>query len=86
MEVIYATRAKEDRTYWEQHNTKITEKIDRLIADIQIHPFTGLGKPEALKFEKAGYWSRRINQEHRLVYKVAEGRLYIAQCRYHYEK
>jgi toxin YoeB len=85
MEVFYTKGAEEDRKYWEQQSLKIIERIDQLIADIQKHPFTGLGKPEPLKFQKSGFWSRRINKEHRLVYKVSDGRLYIAQCRYHYK-
>lgn len=84
MEVIYATRAKEDKEYWQKNDVKILKRIDKLIADIQSHPFTGIGKPELLRFEKTGYWSRRINQEHRLVYKVANKKIYVAQCRYHY--
>lgn len=84
MEVVYASRAKEDNNYWKKANPKIHDRIEKLIADIKRHPYSGLGKPEPLKFEKSGYWSRRINMEHRLVYKVAEGKIYIAQCRYHY--
>lgn len=84
MKVVYAGNAKEDRHYWEQNSPKILEKIDALIADIKRHPFTGIGKPEPLKFQYSGYWSRRINQEHRLVYKVHEGVIYIVQCRLHY--
>jgi toxin YoeB len=84
MEVIYTLQAKEDRNYWSKHNQKILEKIDKLILDIQSHSFTGIGKPEPLKFQQSGYWSRRITHEHRLVYKVVGKELYIAQCRYHY--
>lgn len=84
MQVIYATQAKEDKIYWEKNNPKIVKRIDQLIADIKKHPFSGIGKPEPLKFEKSGYWSRRINLEHRLVYKIANKCIYVAQCRYHY--
>lgn len=84
MDIIYTQKAKEDRAYWEKYNPKILERIDQLIKAIQENPFSGIGKPEPLKFEKSGYWSRRIDQEHRLVYKVAQDKLYIAQCRYHY--
>ncbi len=84
MKIIYAKRAKEDRAYWEKIDVKMIKRIDQLVLDSQRHPFSGMGKPEPLKFERAGYWSRRINQTHRLIYKV-EGRIiYIAQCRYHY--
>ena len=84
MQVIYATRAQEDRDYWEKTNNTIIKRIDKLIDDIKQHSFVGIGKPEPLKFDKAGYWSRRITKEHRLVYKIANGKIYIAQCRYHY--
>ncbi len=85
MKVVYSTHAEEDRQFWEKNDLKILEKINKLIANIKIHPFTGLGKPEPLKFQYAGYWSRRITHEHRLVYKVLNGVIYIAQCRLHYE-
>jgi len=84
MEVIYSIRGEEDRKFWERFSLKTLARIDQLIADIQLHPFTGIGKPEPLKFEQSGYWSRRINTEHRLVYKIAKNKIYIAQCRYHY--
>ena len=82
MEVICSKNAKEDLAYWKKTNPDILKRIQKLIATIKVHPFKGIGKPEALKFEKKGYWSRRINQEHRLVYKVADRVIYIAQCRY----
>ena len=84
MQVIYATLAMEDRQYWERTNQAIVKRIDKLITDIKAHPFTGIGKPEPLKFAKQGYWSRRINQQHRLVYKVVNKTIYIVQCKYHY--
>lgn len=84
MKIVYASRAQEDRNYWENTNPKIIKRIDQLITDIQLHPVVGIGKPELLKFKYSGYWSRRINQEHRLVYKVVNETIYIVQCRYHY--
>jgi len=84
MKVIYASRAQEDKEYWEKINPKMSKRIDNLIDDIQLNPFGGIGKPEPLRFEKTGYWSRRIDQNHRLVYKIANNTLYIAQCRHHY--
>jgi toxin YoeB len=86
MEVIYTVEAKEDKDFWESNNPKILKRIQDLIENIKISPFSGIGKPEALRFAKSGYWSRRITQEHRLVYKIANNRIYIAQCRYHYDK
>jgi len=59
-------------------------KINRLLKEISRHPFTGIGKPEPLKHEYAGFWSRRINQEHRLVYRCTEGAIEIVKCRFHY--
>lgn len=84
MKVVYSTHAKEDKIFWEKTNTKIAKRIDKLIADIILHPFTGLGKPEPLKFQMSGYWSRRIDNEHRLIYKIANKSVYVVQCRYHY--
>lgn len=62
------------------------KRINKLITDIQRDPFAGIGKPEPLKHSLSGYWSRRINEEHRLVYKVQDDNLLIAQCRYHYDE
>ncbi len=84
MQVIYSTHADEDRKYWEKNNPAMAKRINKIIADIKLHPFKGIGKPEPLKFEKKGYWSRRIDHEHRLVYKIANQKIYVVQCRYHY--
>lgn len=84
MQIVYSTRAEEDRKYWKKSNPKILKRINVLLANIKLHPYTGIGKPERLRFEKSGYWSRRIDAEHRLVYKVVDDKIYVAQCRYHY--
>jgi toxin YoeB len=84
MQVIYASGAQEDRDYWQKNNPHIILRIDKLINDIGLHPYSGIGKPEMLRFSKHGYWSRRINAEHRLAYKVVDKIIYVAQCRYHY--
>jgi len=84
MKVIFSTNAKADLEYWKNQNPKVISRIEKLIADIKLHPFTGIGKPEPLRFQQTGYWSRRIDQQHRLVYKIADKILYIVQCRYHY--
>lgn len=86
MEVFWAGKAQEDRTHWEREDKAIAARIDALIADIQQRPFAGLGKPEPLKYQWAGYWSRRITGEHRLVYRIEAGVIFIAQCRFHYAK
>ena len=85
MNIVWADDAWDDYQWWNRTNPKIRDKINKLIADIERHPFTGIGKPEPLKGSLSGYWSRRITREHRLVYKVQKNVLSIAQCRYHYE-
>lgn len=84
MKIIYTVEAKKDIEYWKQNNLKIVARINKLIGDIKLHPFYGVGKPEKLRFDKSGYWSRRINKEHRLVCFVKDNIVYIAQSRYHY--
>lgn len=74
----------ESYLYWQTTDKKIFKRINELIKDIKRSPFDGIGKPEPLKFDLAGKWSRRINDEHRLVYEVKNGALIIFQCRYHY--
>jgi len=86
--VVWANRALKDFRYWEQTDPKIAARIKQLIDDIvDRDPFTGIGKPEPLRQRWRGYWSRRIDAEHRLVYRVTGSprQLEIAQCRFHYE-
>ena len=84
MRVSWESRAWEDYLYWQKIDKKIVQRINALVKEITRTPHTGTGKPEPLKHALAGYWSRRINDEHRIVYKVEDGSLYIAQLRYHY--
>jgi len=84
MNILFTDEAWEDYLYWQQFDKKLLKKINSLIKDIKRTPFDGLGKPEALKFELQGCWSRRINQEHRLVYEVLDDAIHIIACRYHY--
>jgi toxin YoeB len=84
MKLTFAKSAWEDYLYWQSTDKKILKRINALIKAIQREPFEGIGKPEPLKHSLAGYWSRRINDEHRLVYKVSDDSLLIAQVRYHY--
>ncbi len=84
MKLRWADAAWQDYLWWSRHDRRILKRINQLIDAIQKEPFRGLGKPEPLKHNWAGYWSRRINEEHRLVYKVQGDTLSIAQCRYHY--
>ena len=76
--------AFEDLAWWIKNDRKMALRILKLIKDIQRHPFTGIGKPEALKHELSGCWSRRIDKDHRLVYQVKEKKIRILACRYHY--
>ena len=76
--------AWEQYIYWSETNTKITKNINKLIKEIMRDPFKGIGKPEPLKNQWQGFWSRRITVTHRLVYKVENNKLFIAQCRFHY--
>lgn len=87
MEIIFLGQAEKDREYWKKSGNKaIMNKITALLKDIAEHPYIGIGKPEPLKYELAGYWSRRINSEHRIVYSVDEEvvRVYVLSMRYHY--
>lgn len=84
MILSWAENAWEDYLYWQATDKKILKRINILIKDIQRHPFNGLGDPEPLKHNWSGYWSRRIDREHRIVYKTDDEALIIVQCRYHY--
>jgi len=84
MILTFAPKAWNSYLYWQKTDKTIIKRINLLIKDIQRSPFTGIGKPEPLKHALTGYWSRRINDEHRIVYKVTENTLLIAQLRYHY--
>jgi toxin YoeB len=84
MKLIFADAAWDDYLYWQQQDKRMVQRINMLIKEIQREPFAGIGKPEPLKHALAGYWSRRITDEHRMVYKVEADALCIAQLRYHY--
>ncbi len=84
MRLIFAEKAWEDYLYWQKTDKKMVKRINTLIKEIQREPFEGIGKPEPLKHALSGYWSRRINAEHRVVYKILQDSLLIAQLRYHY--
>lgn len=84
MNLIFSPHAWEDYLYWQKTDKSTLKRIHSLIKAIQQAPFEGIGKPEPLKHGLAGYWSRRINDEHRIVYKVVNTDLLIAQLRYHY--
>ena len=84
MKIQFSENAWEDYLYWQKTDKAIVNRINGLIHDIQRSPFEGIGKPEPLKHALSGFWSRRINDEHRLVYSVEGNVLRIAQARYHY--
>ena len=84
MNVSFTEIAWEDYTYWQNADRKFAKKINELSKDIKRTPFDGIGKPEGLKYDLAGKWSRRINDEHRLIYQVEGNNLIIYACRYHY--
>lgn len=89
MEIVLLPQAQKDRDYWKKSGNKaIMERISALLKDIMVHPYTGIGKPEPLKYDLAGKWSRRINAEHRLIYSVNENiiTVYVFSMRYHYSK
>lgn len=84
MKLLFADTAWDDYLHWQQTDRKMLERVNKLIREVQREPFAGVGKPEPLKHALAGWWSRRINDEHRMVYRVQDGVLWIAQLRYHY--
>ncbi len=86
MKIEYTDRFFENFCYWKKNNEKIVAKIKRLIESIEQDPFTGIGKPEPLCYALSNCWSRRINREHRLIYKVENGVVTLLTCRFHYDQ
>ena len=86
MILSWQLQAWSDYQYWQSHDKKLVKRINLLVKDIIRQPYDGVGKPEPLKHEFSGYWSRRITDEHRLVYKAESDHITIAQCRFHYHK
>ena len=85
MRYVFVEESWEDYLYWQKTDKKTLKKINELLKDIARNPFTGLGKPEPLKYKYQGFWSRRIDLEHRLIYQVSDDEILIAKCRFHYE-
>ena len=85
MVITFSENAWEDYLYWQKTDKRILNKINRLIKDIKRDPFEGTGKPEPLKYDLAGLWSRRIDHEHRIVYQVSNDNLMIYACKFHYD-
>lgn len=84
MKVKFSKQAATEYRYWKKADKKVSARIDKLLLAIGEEPFSGIGKPEQLKHDLTGWWSRRITGEHRLVYRVEEGQLEVVQCRFHY--
>ena len=84
MKILFTDEAWEEYLYWQKYDKKIIKKINSLIKEIKRTPFEGTGNPEPLKYDLSGFWSRRIDREHRIIYKVGNDLLSIVQCRYHY--
>jgi len=84
LKLVFSERAWEDYLYWQRTDRKILKRVNSLIQDIVRSPTQGIGKPEPLKHALSGYWSRRIDQEHRIVYKATDDAILFAQLRYHY--
>ena len=82
--IIFREKALEQYEYWRDNNPRIAIKINSLLEDIKQHPFVGIGKPEPLKGNYAGFWSRRITEEHRLIYKIVDNTIFVAKCMNHY--
>jgi toxin YoeB len=85
MGIHFTAHAWEDYLSWQKEDKKLLKKINELIKAIGREPFSGIGKPEPLKHDLAGFWSRRIDREHRLVYKIEGNTMFIISCRFHYD-
>lgn len=86
MRIIFSKNSWEDYVSWQTEDKKVLKRINILIKDIQRTPFEGIGNPEPLKYDLSGFWSRRIDREHRLVYQVIDNEILIYSCKYHYNK
>jgi len=85
MKLIFVEESWEDYLYWQQVDRIMLKRINELLKDISRNPYSGIGKPEALKYKYKGFWSRRSNDQHRLIYQVKEDEILIAKCRFHYD-
>ena len=85
MKYVFVDESWEDYLYWQKHDIQKLRRINELLKDITRNHFDGLGKPEPLKFKYAGFWSRRIDDEHRLIYRAKDDEIHIAKCRFHYD-
>lgn len=86
MRITFSKNSWEDYISWQTEDKKVLKRINKLIIDIQRTPYEGIGNPEPLKYDLSGFWSRRIDREHRLVYQVVDNEILIYSCKYHYNK
>ena len=85
MKLVFTELSWEDYLFWQKNDKQKLKRINELLKDISRNPYEGIGKPEPLKFNYAGFWSRRIDEEHRLIYRIVENEIQIAKCRFHYD-
>ncbi len=85
MKLCFVDESWEDYLYWQKTNKKILSRINKIIKDIVRSPYDGIGKPEPLKHKYRGFWSRRIDDEHRIIYRVYKEEIWIVKCRFHYD-
>lgn len=85
MNKVFSDDAWDDYQYWVANDRKVHRKINELLRDIERNGHSGIGKPEPLKHDLEGFWSRRISQEHRLIYRIQDGQILVAKCRKHYQ-
>jgi toxin YoeB len=85
MKYVFTELSWEDYLFWQKNDKQKVKRINELLKDISRNPFEGIGKPEPLKFKYAGFWSRRIDEEHRLIYRVVDDEIQVAKCRFHYD-
>ena len=85
MKFVFTELSWEDYLYWQKNDKQKLKRINELLKDISRSPYAGIGKPEPLRFNYSGFWSRRIDEEHRLIYRVVEDEIQIAKCKFHYD-
>jgi toxin YoeB len=85
MKFVFTEFSWEDYLFWQKNDRQKLKRINELLKDISRNPYEGIGKPEPLKFNYSGFWSRRIDEEHRLIYRVVDDEIQIAKCRFHYD-
>ncbi len=85
MKFVFVQEAWEDYLYWQKTDKKNLKRINTILKDISRSPYSGIGKPEALKYKYKGFWSRRIDAEHRIIYRVEGEEIQIVKCRFHYD-